>query len=46
MARRWPAILLIWGIGVLAAAQLGKFAALIPLMRRDLDLSLVAGVAD
>ena len=41
MARRWPAILLIWGIGVLAAAQLGKFAALIPLMRRDLDLSLV-----
>jgi MFS family permease len=40
MGRHWPTIVLIWGIGVLAAAQLGKFAALIPLMRQDLDLSL------
>ncbi|SEE40800.1 Nitrate/nitrite transporter NarK [Rhizobiales bacterium GAS188] len=40
MARPWPSIILIWGIGVLAAAQLGKLAALMPLLRRDLDLSL------
>ena len=40
MGRQWPTIVLIWCIGVLAAAQLGKFAVLIPLMRQDLDLSL------
>jgi MFS family permease len=40
MGRQRPTIVLIWCIGVLAAAQLGKFAVLIPLMRQDLDLSL------
>jgi len=40
MRQRWPGIVLIWGIGVLAAAQLGKFAGLMPLLRHDLDLTL------
>jgi len=29
MAQRWTGIMLLWGIGVLAAAQLGKVAALV-----------------
>ncbi|MCM5558540.1 MFS transporter [Pleomorphomonas sp. JP5] len=42
MTRRWPTILLLWFAGVLAAAQLGKMAALIPAIRADLDLSLTS----
>ncbi len=38
----WRHILLIWLVGVLAAAQLGKFAALATVIHRDLSLSLVA----
>lgn len=38
----WPAIVLVYGIGVLAAAQLGKFAALIPLVRADLGIGLTS----
>lgn len=38
----WPAIILVYGIGVLAAAQLGKFAALIPLVRADLGIGLTS----
>lgn len=39
---RWPAILVIYAIGLLASAQLGKFAALIPVIQPDLDLGLTA----
>lgn len=38
--KRWPTIFLLWFAGVLAAAQLGKMAALIPAMRADLGLTL------
>ncbi|SDR63603.1 Cyanate permease [Rhizobiales bacterium GAS113] len=41
MAQRWTGIMLLWGIGVLAAAQLGKVAALVPFLLQDLGLSLV-----
>lgn len=40
MSGRWPTIILLWFIGVLAAAQLGKMAALMPAIRADLGLSL------
>lgn len=40
MTKRWPTIFLLWFAGVLAAAQLGKMAALIPAMRADLGLTL------
>lgn len=40
MNGRWPTIILLWFIGVLAAAQLGKTAALMPAIRADLGLSL------
>lgn len=40
MNKRWPTIFLLWVAGVLAAAQLGKMAALIPAMRADLGLTL------
>ena len=40
MNGRWPTIILLWFIGVLAAAQLGKMAALMPAIRADLGLSL------
>lgn len=43
MKTPWPQICLVWFVGVLAAAQLGKFAALMPVMRTELGLSLVAG---
>ncbi|MCM5555422.1 CynX/NimT family MFS transporter [Pleomorphomonas sp. NRK KF1] len=42
MTGRWPTILLLWFAGVLAAAQLGKMAALIPAIRADLGLSLTS----
>ncbi|MDC7682346.1 MFS transporter [Asticcacaulis sp. BYS171W] len=37
----WRHIILLWLIGVLAAAELGKFASLAPVIREDLGLSLV-----
>ncbi|WP_370674713.1 MFS transporter [Pleomorphomonas sp. PLEO] len=40
MTGRWPTILLLWFTGVLAAAQLGKMAALMPAIRADLGLTL------
>lgn len=40
MTGRWPTILLLWFCGVLAAAQLGKMAALMPTIRADLGLTL------
>ena len=42
MNGRWPTILLLWLAGVLAAAQLGKMAALMPAIRADLGLSLTS----
>lgn len=41
-AGRWPAILVIYAIGLLASAQLGKFAALVPVIQPDLGLDLTA----
>jgi len=40
MQRRWPAILFLWLIGVLAAAQLAKFSTIAPLLRDRFGLSL------
>lgn len=40
MTGRWPTIFLLWLAGVLAAAQLGKMAALMPAIRADLGLTL------
>lgn len=40
MTGRWPTIFLLWFAGVLAAAQLGKMAALMPAIRADLGLAL------
>ena len=40
MTGRWSTIFLLWLAGVLAAAQLGKMAALLPAIRGDLDLTL------
>lgn len=36
----WPQIVFVYGLGVLAAATLGRFAGLIPLLQRELGLSL------
>ncbi len=41
----WPAILVIYAIGLLASAQLGKFAALVPVIQPDLGLGLTAAAA-
>lgn len=38
----WPAIWLLYAAGLLAAAQLGKFAALAPVIAQELALSLPA----
>ena len=38
----WPRIILLWLCGVLAAAMLGKMAALSPLLARELALPLAA----
>lgn len=40
MTTRWPLIVLLWGIGVLAAAQLAKIAVLAPDLRQTFDLTL------
>lgn len=40
MQRRWPTILMLWLIGVLAAAQLAKFSTIAPVLRARFDLSL------
>lgn len=40
MQRRWPTILFLWLIGVLAAAQLAKFSTVAPLLRDRFGLSL------
>lgn len=42
---RWPAILVIYAIGLLASAQLGKFAALVPVIQPDLGIGLTAAAA-
>jgi len=42
MTGRWPTILLLWLSGVLAAAQLGKMAALTPAIRAEFGLTLGA----
>lgn len=41
----WLRIALLYGCGVLAAAQIGKFAALAPTMQRDLGLGLSTAAA-
>ena len=40
MQRRWPTIIALWLIGVLAAAQLAKFSTIAPVLRVRYDLSL------
>jgi MFS family permease len=40
MTTSWPRVLLIYGIGVLAAGQLGIVPPLVPALQRDLALSL------
>lgn len=40
MQKRWPTIIFLWLIGVLAAAQLAKFSSIAPLLRDRFDLSL------
>ncbi|MCJ2181778.1 MFS transporter [Novosphingobium sp. 1949] len=42
MTRRWPPILFLWLVGILAAAQLAKFSTMAPLLRARFDLSLPA----
>ncbi|MES2054692.1 MAG: MFS transporter [Pseudomonadota bacterium] len=42
MLGRWPTIITLWLIGVLAAAQLAKFSVIAPLLREQFDLSLPA----
>lgn len=42
---RWPAIFVIYSIGLLASAQLGKFAALAPVIQPDLDIGLTTAAA-
>ena len=42
MNGRWPTIILLWFIGVLAAAQLGKMAALMPAIRAEAFMGLPA----
>jgi cyanate permease len=44
-AAAWLRIALLYACGVLAAAQIGKFAALAPAMQRDLGLGLSAAAA-
>ncbi len=41
----WGAILGYYGLGVLAAAQMGKLSALVPLIAAELDLSLTSAAA-
>lgn len=43
--RPWPSIVLFYLCGVFAAAQLGKLAALAPLISRDLQIGLAAMAA-
>lgn len=45
MDRVWARIFWLWLAGVVAAAQLGKMSALMPLVARDLALSLTLGAA-
>lgn len=42
MHRRWPAIIALWLLGVLAAAQLAKFSTIAPVLRARFALSLPA----
>ena len=42
MQGRWPTIIFLWLVGVLAAAQLAKFSTIAPLLRDRFDLSLPA----
>lgn len=42
MSGRWVSIVFLWLVGVLAAAQLGKMAVLMPAMRTEFGLSLAA----
>ncbi|MGH6613952.1 MFS transporter [Sphingomonas sp.] len=42
MLGRWPTIITLWLIGVLAAAQLAKFSVIAPLLRAQFGLSLPA----
>ncbi|QNQ08706.1 MFS transporter [Sphingomonas alpina] len=42
MLGRWPTIITLWLIGVLAAAQLAKFSVIAPLLREQFNLSLPA----
>src|SRR5262249_53212966 len=47
MTTSWPRIALLYGIGVLAAGQMGIVPPLVPSLQRDLDLSLAqAGIED
>ncbi|MGQ0663272.1 MAG: MFS transporter, partial [Pseudomonadota bacterium] len=41
-ASRWPTVLMVVGAGVVAAFQIGKAPAALPVLRADLGLSLVA----
>ena len=43
MQNRWLRIFWYYVLGVIAAAQLGKLAALMPVARLDLAMSLTAG---
>ena len=38
---RWPLILAAWGVGVIAAAHIGKVPPAIPALREGLDLDLI-----
>ncbi|WP_193183124.1 MFS transporter [Nisaea sediminum] len=38
--RYWPQIILLWLMGLLAAAQLGKMSALLPILREEYGLTL------
>jgi len=42
MQGRWPTIIFLWLVGVLAAAQLAKFSTIAPLLQDRFDLSLPA----
>jgi MFS family permease len=43
MASPWRQVAVLYGCGVLAAACLGKFAGILPLLGRDLGLTLTGG---
>jgi MFS family permease len=45
MTTSWPRILLVYGIGVLAAGQLGVVPPLVPTLQQDLGLSLATAGA-